>query len=535
MKTIWKWNLFILLTLPLYCGSTLVKAQKESWKNATQVGVSPRGELSTKAIQGVIDELHSNGGGTLYFPSGEYLTGAITLKSNLVLHLDAGAVLKFSTNFDDYLPFVEMRWEGTVMKSFSPLIYAHEAENITIMGRGTIDGQGQAWWKEMYNIKYPDEPQPLNRYQKLWDQHNPDLETESYYEGTMKLKFFRPPLIQPFRSKNIRIEGVKIINSPFWTVNPAFSENITITGVTILNPPSPNTDGINPTSCKNVRISDCHISVGDDCITIKSGRDIDGRKWATPTENITITNCTMLDGHGGVVIGSEVSGDVRKVTISNCVFDGTDRGIRLKSARGRGGIVEEIRVDNIVMKNIKDEAIVMNLFYDKGTEEEPVTERTPIFRNIHISNLTASDVNVAGNIVGISEMPIDNISFSNINMKAEKGFEVHTAKNISFHHVDISTEEGPAFLMEEVENILIHDVKSRFPKEKQPIIYLKNGRNILLRHNFPMEDTPNFLRVEGAQTEGVYVRDNYFINVQTPVSMGEEVSAGAIEIDNANE
>ena len=173
-------------------------------------------------------------------------------------------------------------------------------------------------------------------------------------------------------------------NSPFWTINPEFCDNVTISGITIFNPHSPNTDGINPSSCKNVHISNCHISVGDDCITIKSGRDEDGRKYGRPTENVTITNCTMLSGHGGVVIGSEMSGGIKKITISNCVFDGTDRGIRIKSARGRGGIVEDIRVDNVVMNTIKEEAFIMDLFYDKSNAVEPVSERTPIFRNIHI-------------------------------------------------------------------------------------------------------------------------------------------------------
>ena len=156
--------------------------------------------------------------------------------------------------------------------------------------------------------------------------------------------------------------------------------------------PSPNTDGINPESCKNVHISDCHISVGDDCITIKSGRDLQARKLGVPCENITITNCTMLSGHGGVVIGSEMSGGVKKVTISNCVFDGTDRGIRLKSTRGRGGIVEDIRVSNIVMSNIKKEAIVLNLKYSK-MPAEPKSDRTPEFRNIYVSGVTVRDAN----------------------------------------------------------------------------------------------------------------------------------------------
>lgn len=170
-----------------------------------------------------------------------------------------------------------------------------------------------------------------------------------------------------------------------------------------------------------MRISDCFISVGDDCITIKSGRDADGRKYGKPCQNLTITNCIMLSGHGGVVIGSEMSGGVKRVAISNCVFDGTDAGIRLKASRGRGGVVEDIRVDNIVMKNIGRNAFIFDLFYDKLSKPEPVSERTPVFRNIHLSNITGSDVKQIGYIKGIEEMPINELSFSNINMEAEKG------------------------------------------------------------------------------------------------------------------
>lgn len=416
------------------------------------------------------------------------------------------------------------------MNNFSPLIYANNAENIAITGRGLIDGQGEAWWKEMYRIKYPEDGEelPLNKYQRMWDEQNEGLVTEDYYQGTMKVKFFRPPLFQAFQSKNIRIEGVTVINSPFWTINPAFSENITITGVTITNPPSPNTDGINPTSCKNVRISDCNISVGDDCITIKSGRDRDGRKWGTPTENVTITNCTMMDGHGGVVIGSETSGDIKKVTISNCVFDGTDRGIRLKSARGRGGTVEEIRVNNIVMKNIKDEAIVMNLFYDPDTKPEPVTERTPIFRNIHISNLTGSKVKRAGYIHGIEEMPIQNISFSNINMDAEEGFTIHTAKNVEMHDVKINAENGPSFHIEESEDLVLDNIKSDRPLDQEPVLRLTNVSNVFLYNNFPMAPTKVFMEVEGERTGKIYLKNNQFQNAEESIKESGDLQSNAI-------
>lgn len=278
----------------------------------------------------------------------------------------------------------------------------------------------------------------------MWDKANDTkalyAETNSDYVGTLQRRFFRPPFIQPVRCKNIRIEGVKIINSPFWTVNPEFCNNVTVKGITILNPHSPNTDGINPESCSNVHISDCHISVGDDCITIKSGRDLQGRRLGVPCENITITNCTMLSGHGGVVIGSEMSGSVRKVTISNCVFDGTERGIRLKSTRGRGGVVEAIRVSNIVMSNIKKEAIVLDLMYSNMPAEE-VSERTPVFRNIHISGLTGVNVKTPIKVRGLDESPITDLSFRDINMESKGKPFFQNCERVKLTDVIINGEE----------------------------------------------------------------------------------------------
>ena len=379
--------------------------------------------LNTTLINHTVDRLSQAGGGTLFFPAGTYLTGAIRLKSNITLELEAGATLLFSDNFDDYLPFMEVRHEGVMMKSYSPLISAMDAENITIKGEGTLDGQGKAWWTEFFRIYVDLEKngmRELNKYQPLWEREN-DVEalyaeTNEDWHGTLKRRFFRPPFIQPVRCRRVRIEGVKIINSPFWTVNPEFCDNVVVTGVTIHNVPSPNTDGINPESCRNVHISDCHISVGDDCITLKSGRDAQARRLGVPCENITITNCTMLSGHGGVVIGSEMSGSVRKVTISNCVFDGTDRGIRIKSTRGRGGVVEDIRVSNIIMSNIKREAVVLNLKYSK-MPVEPMSERTPLFRDISISGLTAVGVKTPVKIVGLEEAPVTDIILRDINVK----------------------------------------------------------------------------------------------------------------------
>lgn len=442
----------ILLILMGLCQVTALQAERVNMREA---GASADGRtLNTELINSTILRLSREGGGTLFFPAGTYLTGSIVLKSHITLDLEAGATLLFSDDFDHYLPFVEVRHEGVMMKSFQPLIYAVDAENITIKGEGTLDGQGKKWWSEFFRVMVDLRDhgmRDLNKYQPLWDAVNDTAaiyaETNKDYVNTLQRRFFRPPFIQPLRCKNFKIEGVKIVRSPFWTVNPQFCDDVQIKGVTIHNEPSPNTDGVNPESCKNVHISDCHISVGDDCITIKSGRDAQARRLGVPCENITITNCTMLAGHGGVVIGSEMSGGVRRVTISNCVFHGTDRGIRIKSTRGRGGIVEDIRVSNIVMHDIQREAIVLNLKYSK-MPFEPKSERTPVFRNIHINGVTVSDVKTPVKIVGLEEAPISDIVLRDIQVRGAK--EVCIFQDCERILLDDVVIDGKTLIEEEV-------------------------------------------------------------------------------------
>lgn len=491
--------------------------------NMQKAGCVPDGKtLNTAVIKKTIEKLSSQGGGTLFFPSGTYLTGPIVLKSNITIDIESGATLFFSGNFDDYLPFVEMRYEGVVMKSFCPLFYAYEQENITIKGRGKIDGNGQAWWNAVWAIEGAKKDEALvaktQKYRTLWDKENPGFEIEpnSDWKRTLDKKFFRPAFIQFYKSKNIRIEGVTLVNSPFWTVNPEFCENVTVDGITINNPYSPNTDGINPSSCKNVHIANSHISVGDDCITIKSGRDAQGRKYGVPCENVTVTNCTMLSGHGGVVIGSEISGSVRKVSISNCVFDGTDRGIRIKAVRGRGGFVEEIRVNNIVMKEIKKEAIVLSLFYGNAPLE-PLSERTPVFRNIHISGLTGSNVNAACLVEGIEEMPVSDVSFEDINMDAKTGFDVSRAKDIRLSNVQVNTQAGAAFKLADVENAYLANVSTLKPLADKPVIEGTNVKDIFITGCYPVAGSKAFLSLKGAGSDSIVLIGNYLNRIANPV------------------
>jgi polygalacturonase len=443
--------IFLMAVFGLIGQSGTGKAQ--SYYNVLKYGAkNDSSKLATTAIKNAIDAASKAGGGTVYFPAGKYLTGSIHLKSNITILIDAGAELHFSDNFDDYLPMVKSRYEGVDVTSFSPLFYAYKAENIAIMGRGIIDGHGKKWWDFVEGYK---EDQPRSKWQVTFDGLNKDILLPDDPKQ-MKRGFLRPPFIQPMFCKNVLIEGITIRNSPFWTVNPEFCDNVTVHAVTINNPHSPNTDGINPESCSNVHISNCHISVGDDCITIKSGKDAPGRKMARPAENYTITNCTMLSGHGGVVIGSEMSGDVKKIVISNCIFDGTDRGIRIKTARGRGGVVEDIRVSNIIMKNIKQQAIVLDMQYTK-TNAEPVSERTPRFRNIHFSDITA-ETNEAGYLNGLEEMPIENITFDNINIEAKTGFVLKEAKRVTFRDVRITTKMGPVIKANHVASLSIDGI-----------------------------------------------------------------------------
>jgi polygalacturonase len=495
------------------------KAIGQQYYNVLSYGAkNDSSKLCTKAIAAAINAASQRGGGTVYFPAGKYLTGPIHLKSNITILIDAGAELNFSDNFDDYLPFVETRFEGVDVKSFSPLFYAYKAENITISGRGKINGHGKKWWDFVLGYK---QGQPRTKWQYHFDSLNKNILLPDDPEQ-MKRGFLRPPFIQPMYCKNVRVEGIYITNSPFWTINPEFCENVTVDGVTINNPHSPNTDGINPESCKYVHISNCHISVGDDCITIKSGKDIPGRTKAAAAENYTITNCTMLAGHGGVVIGSEMSGGVRKITISNCVFDGTDRGIRIKTARGRGGVVEEIRVDNIIMKNIKEQAIVLDMQYSK-TKPEPVSERTPVFRNIHLSNITAQ-TKQAIFINGLEEMPVEDVTFNDIQFDAEQGASIKEARNIEFHNVRITTSNGSSLVAENASDLTIDGFKTLHPNAGKPLIDLQNVQNVFLYNCNPVKGTEVFLNVKGDKTRNVFLKYNNFINVIKPLVKESSVS-----------
>jgi hypothetical protein len=470
-------------------------------------GVGDGKTSCTEAIRHAIDAASANGGGTVYFPAGTFLTGPIHLKSHITLYLEAGCMLQFSTNFDDYLPMVPSRWEGIEVTNFSPLIYAQNAEDIAIRGRGTLNGQGKVWWDKLRQAGRGAGAGGRDKWQGEFARLNPHpLVSPNYH--TLERGYLRPPFIQPYNCTNVLIEGVTIINSPFWTVTPLYCENVTVHAVVIRNPESPNTDGINPDSCHNVHISDCQISVGDDCITIKSGRDADGRRVGRPAEDYTIDNCTMASGHGGVTIGSEMSGGVKNITIANCVFDGTDRGIRIKSARGRGGVIEDVRVSNIVMRNIKNEAVVITTFYEKS-EPEPVSERTPIFRNIHISGISG-DAKSVGDLTGLAEMPLEDISFSDIRLNATTGLNILDAKNISLHNVILNVARGPAIMADRVAGLELDSVRAMQGSGNAPLAELRDVKNVFIHGCSVAANLTNPVRIRAASASELIMEGNNF-------------------------
>jgi polygalacturonase len=486
----------------------------------------------TAAIAKAIATAAAAGGGTVYFGPGQYLTGPIRLRSNITLFVDAGAVVKFSPDFDDYLPLVRSRWEGTEVMNFSPLIYGEKIENVTIEGRGTLDGQGEAWWKYFRALKDDFKKtghwKTDSKWQRAFAAANPHLELPDDPQ-MLKMGFLRPPFIQLLDCRNLAIEDVTMRNSPFWNINPVYCDNVTVRGVTIESPDTaPNTDGIDPESCRNVHISDCHISVGDDCITIKSGRDAQARRINRPAENYTITNCTMLRGHGGVVIGSEMSGGVSQIAVSNCVFDGTDRGIRIKSTRGRGGTVENIRVSNIAMRNIREEAITLNLYYSNAPAE-PVSDRTPRFRNIHISGVTGN-AGQAGLLLGLPESRLENVSIDDVHLVAKTGLVVRDAHGIQLRSVTVETETGPAVIAERVEDLSLFDVSTRAPHPGTAAVSLLNVKNAFVRGCFAAPGTDVFVQIAGPDSQSISIDANELLGMRTPVVITKEVKPGRVAV-----
>jgi Endopolygalacturonase len=367
---------------------------------------------STSAIAKSIDACSKAGGGRVFIPAGEFLTGAVHLKSNVDLHISKDATLKFSTDPKMY-PLVRTRFEGMECMNYSPFIYAYDQTNIAITGDGTLDGQAneQFWWLWQGSSRFgwkEGMPNQKAARAKLYEMMEKGLPVSERVFGDGS--YLRPNFIQPHRCKNVLIEGVKIINSPMWEIHPLLSENVTVRKVWISSH-GPNNDGCDPESCKDVLIEDCQFDTGDDCIAIKSGRNEDGRRVGVPTENVVIRGCEMKDGHGGVTVGSEISGGVRSVFAENCRMDSPhlDSAVRVKNNAARGGLLENFYFRNITVGQVAHALITVDFNYEEGAKGA----FKPVMRNLVVDNLTSGKSKFGVDIQGLDNAPVNDLNISN--------------------------------------------------------------------------------------------------------------------------
>jgi polygalacturonase len=398
----------------------------------------------TDAFQKAIAACHAAKGGRVLVPAGEFITGAIRLKTNVNLHIGAGATVRFARDPGKY-PLVFTRWEGIELMNYSPFIYAFEEENIAITGTGTIDGNASCehWWpwkgrtKCGWNPGQPNQAADRAMLFEMAEKRTPVGE-RIFGEG----HYLRPQFIQPYRCKNVLLEGVMLKNSPMWQVHPVLCTNVTvrkmtITGADLNRESGPNTDGCDPESCTDVLIKDCNFNTGDDCIAIKAGRNEDGRRVNARSENIVIQDCHMRDGHGGVTIGSEISGGVRNVFAQNCRMDSPrlDSAVRIKNNAMRGGVLENIHVRNIDVGEVAQAGLSIDFFYEEGE----AGKFTPVVRNVNLRNLTTKKAQYALYLRGFKNAPIADVHLEDCNLQGvEKPNVLENVKDLRLSNVHVN-------------------------------------------------------------------------------------------------
>ena len=486
--------------------------------------------LNSAAINKTIEECAKQGGGTVLIPQGSFVTGPIIMKSNINLHLNKGALVIFSSDFNQY-PLVASSFEGAeAARCQSPLV-AENLENIAITGHGIMNGNGYYWrpvkkdkltesqWKE-HQRNYGG---VLTADKKTWYSSEKALKgsltnnigkltegkTLSDFEDIKD--FLRPNMIRIYQCKNILIEDVTFENSPAWTTHVMMSEHITIKNLTVKNPwYGTNNDALDLESSKNALVEDCNFDTGDDGICIKSGRDAEGRKRGMPTQDVIVNNCTVYHAHGGFVVGSEMSGGTNNMFISNCTFIGTDIGLRFKTTRGRGGIVENIFVNNVNMKDIAAEAILFDMYYMAkdpvvlaGEKREPPTvefkaldESTPQFRNFYLRNITCNGAAKGIFARGIPEMHVKNVLIENAVLQADEGIDIQEASGITLNNVTMIS------------------------KNTNPVAYILNSDNITF-NSLKFKDSSEVLaQVQGDRTKGIAILNSDVTKAKKKLAAG---------------
>jgi polygalacturonase len=465
---------------------------------------------ATEAIRSAIQAAKAAGGGTVYIPAGKYLSGPIELVSNLVLHIEAGATLRFPA---ERLPFTQGRQQGIECITPVPLIGGRNLENVTITGRGVITSDNAEWMKIFPRIK-PSGSDPGSANGPAWaslleslERKTPATEAE-YRRAAPEL---RPSFIRTMDSRNVLIEGIHIVGSPMWPIHLLYTSNAVIRDVTIETYPGVQTGGIYIDSSRDIRISNCYIETGDDGIVLKSGKDADGLRVNRPTENVTITNCTVRRAHGAVVLGSETAGGIRNVVASNITCQGTQMGVRIKSRRGRGGAIEDVRFDQWTMADVGQGINVTNYYLMEGevkTAEEPVSKRTPVYRNIAISNMTINRARVAINIEGLPEMPISGLRISDVIASGKTGMKASGTVALELHRVQVNADSGPAFLVRDSKELELDAVSSRKPLSDAPVIRLDGCPGAIVRGSRAFAGTGTFLSVAPGEMKSVVLEGN---------------------------
>jgi polygalacturonase len=375
--------------------------------DVTRYGATGEGaSLCTSAFREAIAACHAAGGGRVVVPPGRFLTGPIHLLSGVNLHVSEGATLLFSRDPAHYLPVVFTRWEGVELMNYSPLVYALDQENVAITGRGTLDGQADEthWWPWKGRGAGGDGPNQGAARARLMDlaARGVPVAERVFGEGSC----LRPNFIQPYRCTNVLVEGVTIVNSPMWEIHPVLCANVTVRNV-VVNSHGPNNDGCDPESCRDVLIEGCTFDTGDDCIALKSGRNDDGRRVNVPVENVVIRDCVMKDGHGGVVIGSEISGGARRVFAERCRMDSPqlDRALRIKTNSVRGGVIEHVYMRDVTVGQVAEAVVTVNFFYEEGD----AGAFPPVVRDVELRNVRSRRSQYALLLRGYARSPIRDV------------------------------------------------------------------------------------------------------------------------------
>ncbi len=486
--------------------------------NVVDYGARNDGSASaTDAFRAAIEAAKKAGGGTVYVPAGSYITGPIELISNLTLYIDAGATIRFPAT---PLPFTRGREQGIECLTPVPLIGGHDLENVAVIGRGTLTSDNADWIK-LHGRSQAKGNDIGTAFGANWETLLQDLEKHKPVSQEQYLKVaaeLRPSFLRFMNSKNVLVDGLHFAGSPMWTIHLLYTENAVVENVVIETYPGVHTDGIVVDSSRFVKLANDYIDTGDDGIVLKAGKDADGLRVNRPTENVAITNCTVHRAHGAVTIGSETSGSIRNVVAGNITASDTLNGVRIKSRRGRGGVVENIRFDNWTMENV-GEAITVTNYYrmegETGTSEEPVSKRTPIFRNIAISNMTINGAKVLIDVDGLPEMPISGLHISDIIGTGKIGLEADHTDGLELHNVQLNPESGPAFQVENSTNLELDGVSTRKPLLDAPVIRLEKTPGAIVRDCKAFPGTNTFLSTPPGEMKNVILKENLLRNART--------------------